>query len=315
MQFKAQWFRCCVGIGSILVSTAFAQPPAAPQMAVPPKPKQVQPSTTDELVTFDFSGGTVQNFIDKLRIAMQPWPLNVFIEPEAATQMVPPVKLTNVSYYNVLRMLDRTAKDVEGRMVQTQLEQSNIGEVSAPLFKISAIEVGGGHSKGFSVLSLNPIIGLQKSGRAGSSLDADSVLAAIGAAIEASEDRGSSPPATLRFHQPSGLLFIRGSEAQREAAQEVVQQLRRDVDAERAADQAATAGRSTAKVLLKGEEPDDLAQRLRKQFEGRCCVQFEVDGKYLIMTGDRELVNEAAQLAYVNDRAALQRKDKEATKK
>lgn len=308
MRTNSRKLAVAAGICALLASASLAQPqdagPAskgsAPHATTSPN-GAVFRAPNRELVTFDFPGGKVSDLVAMLGAEMAPLPLNVFIEPEAAKQPVPPVKLKGVSYYHVLRMLDRTVKDEQGRMVQTQLEQSNTGEESAPLFKIRAIEVGGGHSTGFSVLSLNPIVGLQKSARAGSSLDSDSVLAAIGAAVAASEDPGSSPPATLKFHEPSGLLFIRGTEAQREAAQEVVQQLRRDVDAERAAELAATAGRDTKKMLIKSQPAEDVAETVRRQLIGKCCVQLEVDGKYIVITGDKALVAEAAQRAYAID--------------
>lgn len=319
MQSTARSILCLLGIGGLLISTSFAQPQSPPVSDKAPvsaksKPYRV-PTPSEELVSFEFGGGTIQSFVETLRVAMNPTPLNVFIEPEAANQIIPPVKFTDVSYYQVLRLLDRTATDEKGRRSQTQLEQSNTPVDSAPMFKIRAIPMGGGFAKGFSVLSLNPIIGLPGSSKsANSGLDAKTVLAAVEAAVVAAEEPGATPP-ILKFHETSGLLFVRGTDAQREAAGEVVQQLRRDVEADRAADLAATAGRSTQKVLLKSEVPDDLAQRLRKLFAGQCCLQFEVDGKYLIVTGDRELVNEAAKLAYINDQAAIQRKEKEATKK
>lgn len=305
MRSTAHMFRCLFGACTLLVSTGWAQVPqqtGSTRTASASKAKHVEIATaSDEIVSFEFPGGTLSSFIEKLREAAAPLPLNVFIEPEAAKQLVPPVKLTNVSYYYVLRLLDRTAKDDQGRMVQTQLEQSNTPDGAALMFKIRAIELGGSHADGFSVLSLNPIIGLPGSTKATtSSLDAKTVLAAIEAAVTASEDQGASPP-MLKFHESSGLLFVRGTSEQREAASEVVQQLRRDVDAERAADLAATGGRDTKKMLIKSQPAEDVAEAVRRQLIGKCCVQLEVDGKYIVITGDKALVAEAAQRAYAID--------------
>lgn len=308
MRTNSRKLAVAAGICGLLASATLGQPQdAAPASKGSAPHAMTSPNGAvflapdRELVTFDFPGGKVSDFIAMLRAAMAPVPLNVFVDAEAAKQSLPPMKLTKASYYAVLRLLDRSEFDEQGRLVQTNVSLVDTTEGQAPIFKISALAQGGEKTTGFSVLSLNPIIGLPGSTAAtGSQLDAKSVLAAVEAAVIASDDQSSSPP-TLKFHEPSGLLFVRGTPTQRAAAQEVVQQLRKDVEAARAADLAATGGRDTKKMLIKSQPAEDVAEAVRRQLIGKCCVQLEVDGKYIIITGDKALVAEAAQRAYAID--------------
>lgn len=307
MRFHSIRLATVIGLGSLCSSIAIAQPqsqPTALPSARSPANTPVQSrrvpanSESSELVTLNFPGGTVKEFIDVLRAAMDPMSLNVLIEPEAAKQPVPPVNMKDVSYYYVLRLLDRNIEDVQGGFTQLAIEQLNTPEGSAPIFKIVSRSQGRSSSIGFSVLSLNPIIGLPGSkGATASTLDAKTVLAAVEAAVAAADDERASPP-TLKFHESSGLLFVRGTPAQQRAAEEVIRQLRKDLET---ASQAAQRGRGAdgeKRLIIPPEHHDAILKALHQRFDGECCIQFVFEGDTLRITGDKVLLDEGAAIAF-----------------
>lgn len=305
MRTNARRLVATAGICALLTSASLAQPqdsapPAkgsAPRAVTPPNGAAF-PTPDREFVTFDFPGGKVSDFIAMLRAAMAPMPLNVFVDAEAAKQSLPAIKLTNASYFNVLRLLDRTEFEEQGRLVQTRVSQVDTSEGQTPIFKIQAGVQGGERTTGFSVLSLNPIIGLPGSAAAtGSHLDAKSVLAAVEAAVIVSDDQSSSPP-ILKFHEPSGLLFVRGTEYQRKAAEEVVQQLRKDVEAARQTSQRGFGNDGEKRLIIPAEQHGAILKALHQRFDGQCCIQFVFEGDTLRITGDKELLDEAAAIAF-----------------
>ncbi|MBL8885104.1 MAG: hypothetical protein JNK16_00470 [Phycisphaerales bacterium] len=262
----------------------------------------------DTLVTLDFPGGTIASYAQAIRKAAEPDLVNLFVDSQAAGISVPPIRLTKASIFDSLSLVGRNGQEPDGRYLNLSVEVlESTAAGGSPVYKIRAnfIDPPGNPNRPFDssleVISLNPIIGLPGSSRAGRPpLDVKTVLGAIEAAVAVSDASSSTPP-VLKFHEASGLLFVKGTNAQRNVAIEVVRQLRSDIENERAAEQAATAGRDSKKMLMKRQPAEEVAEMVRKQLEGKCCVQLEVDGKYIIITGDKELVAEAAQRAYAID--------------
>ncbi|MBL8876262.1 MAG: hypothetical protein JNM86_10745 [Phycisphaerae bacterium] len=265
-------------------------------------PPLQDPGTPDGTITVDFAGGTLEQYVEALRTAAGMTPMNVVVSPEVADVRIPRVKLTKALPGSAIISVQQIGTNKSGKPITLNVNPIDSGG-PAPAYSISLYEDREKLARlnNVLVLSLNPIVGLPGSPQAAASkLDAKTVLSAIEVAVLVSDDEATPQP-LLKFHEASGLLFVRGSQTQRAAATEVVQQLRKDIESERAADQAATAGRDTKKMLIKSQPAEDVAEAVRRQLIGKCCVQLEVDGKYIVITGDKALVAEAAQRAYAID--------------
>lgn len=305
MQRAMKKLMLMVVAGSMSATAAFGQPnasspkPASPDASAGERQKNTSPAAEPgEIVTFDFPGGTVNDFIAMLREAMKPTPLNVFIESEAAKQPVPPVKLRDAYFYPVLLLLNQSDGYDSNSPVRLSVTQANTMSGQTPIFTISARKVGGENTDRFSVLSLNPIIGLPGSTRVSDSkLDAKTVLAAVEAAVVVSGDEDSPPP-MLKFHEASGLLFVKGTNSQRVAADDVVRQLRKDVQEAKAAARSLQSAGTEKRLNFPESYHKAILAALHQRFDGTCCIQFVFEGTTLRITGDKEILDEAAAIAF-----------------
>lgn len=332
MRMPAPLLMAVLSASFVRLSVAHQQPPTLKaeksQTAESSAPTQKRPPQIagrvihdDTLVTLDFPGGTIESYAGAIRKAAQPDSLNLFVDSDAAEIPVPPIKLTKASIYDSLSLVARSGKAPDGRYLNVGvqvLESTAVG--GSAVYKVRADYM---ESPGFvrppevslEVLSLNPIIGLPGSTRADRPpLDVKAVLGAIESAVAVAVSDASTPP-VLKFHEASGLLFVKGTSEQRNVAIEVVRQLRNDVDAQEATLDVISASRTTVNLPLKGTAGEEILAGLRKYFERSCCVQFWTDGNTLVIAGDKALVNEAAKRASILDLQSMDKTSKQSAPK
>lgn len=276
----------------------------------------------DTLITLDFAGGTVGDYAQAIRKAAEPDALNLFVDSQAAEIPVPAIKLTKASIFDSLSLIARNGLDADGRYLNLGVEVlESTANGGSPVYKIKAnyLDPPGNPNRPsealLEVISLNPIIGLPGSVRAGRPpLDAKTVLGAIEAAVAVSDSNSSTPP-VLKFHEASGLLFVKGTNAQRNVAIEVARQLRKDVEADKATLDAIAAGRETYKLPVTAAAAPEILAFLRNKYEQQCCIQFWLEGNHLVITGDTQLVREATQAGSIRLTQLMNRSSNEAASK
>ncbi len=263
-------------------------------------------------ISLDFPGGTVAQYVDALRTAAGPGPANIMVDSEAAPLKVPAARLSRTSLENSLLVMERTVSGTNDRHANVGIHLERLYPNSpdaAPIFVVQAsYPLGHGDpppSRTMVVLSLNPIVGLPGT-KSEQKVDAKAVLSAVEAAVMVAETATKDAP-TMKFHETSGLLFVRGTPAQLRAAEDVINQLRKDVDQGGKNAAAENESRAESKIAVHPDRRTAVLESLRKHFEDQCCVQFRLEGDAsIVLTGDRHLVNEAAQWASLVETSLLQ---------
>lgn len=216
----------------ILAAAALASPALVPVVgAQDAKPAQVpvRDQWQAAQVSLDFPGGTVARYVEALRKAATPMPVNITFSGNAQDAELPPVSFRNVQIETAIRAIGQLESGNTGvRLILEEVPNRDRSQpvgpnwvMGVPLYVVS-IHAGPDRSNRASkVLSLNDII----AERAGEGrLPADVVLGAIETGFQK-----DSSGVDLRFHKDSGLLFVSGYPLECELAEEVVNRLREDV--------------------------------------------------------------------------------------
>lgn len=260
----------------------------------------------DTLVTLDFKGGTIADYVNAIRAAAGPKPVNVLFDEETANLPMYMVRLTNASVWSALGAVERNTRNEEGQIVQVRIGRPTppptggipTYSISSDVSRMSPIE---NRRQEVVVLSLNPIIGLPSvtKDKAISTIDAKSVLSAIELAVSLVSAPKAVPP-VLQFHEASGLLFVRGDLAQQRAAKEVIARLQDDIE---------QAARSKAKndfnpvvirrvpVSIREDQIPPMIDFLMREFGKSGQLQVEVDRGMLVIAGPAALVDKAEENA------------------
>ncbi|MBN8598646.1 MAG: hypothetical protein J0L78_13330 [Planctomycetes bacterium] len=302
-----------------LASIALAQnsPPKSPQQVSSPttpvpvpegiSPRQSQGVPADDtLITLDFRGGTIGDYVNAIRSAAGAKPVNVLFNEETAGLPMYMVRLTNASVWSALGAVERNTIDEDGQSLQVRIGRSTTPPPGGvPTYSISSdisrMPSRQSQQQQVIVLSLNPIIGLP--GRAkdqtASNLEAKSVLSAIELAVSLIS-APNTPPPVLQFHEPSGLLFVKGDAHQQRAAKEVIARLQDDVErGARATKSPGGAPVVTRRVPLSIREDQipGLLDVLMRQHGKSGQLQIEAEGGTLVITGPAALVDKAEETA------------------
>jgi hypothetical protein len=204
-------------------------PTATPVMPQPPRP-DVGP-----VLTIDFPGGTVGQYIEALRHASSQ-PVNIVVPPRASKANMAPVSLKTVSLIDalgaVLAVADIPADEDWGVRPLWQISSMGVspataGGDSVPGFAIlvqtrsrSVITpagpqfMGAPHNPRTTVYSIRALLD--------SGMKPEAVITAIGAVL--SMDKQAEAP-EIKFHEESGLLILRATPEQTDSAEQVIARL------------------------------------------------------------------------------------------
>lgn len=171
-----------------------------------------------QLISVDFKGGTIAEYIDALEKAAGS--VNVLIAPEAADISMPAVKLTKVTVAAAIDLVDGYRKEKETgriiRLVVDHIQKYEAGE--QPTFKIiTQLQRNSGlkeetHSKVWSIAYLIK----------DDVFDSEVILDAVETSIDITK---STVQVEIRFHEATGLLIASGSHKQLNAIQELLGEL------------------------------------------------------------------------------------------
>jgi len=276
--------------------------------AAPPRQTPSLPPD-DTLVTLDFKGGTIGDYVEAIRAATGATPVNILFNEETAKLSMYPVRLTNASVWSALSAVERYSNLDDGRMSDVRVNRpSTPPPGGVPTYAIvsqanPAFPGAGRSRQEMTVLSLNPIIGLPANSKADQphKFDAKAVLSAVESAVGLVSPPEAKPP-VLKFHEASGLLFVKGDDMQLRAAKEVVARMQEDVERERrisatpkpAADPVVT--RRIA-VAMRPDELPSMAENLKTNFGKQGALEIIIDGAFLVVTGPASLVEKVEENA------------------
>ena len=193
-----------IGVGILAASPAFGQEAGSN----PP-----DRSTPGVIVQLQFSGGTLEAFVELLRAEVEPIPINVLFRNGAEFAEIPSVRLHNIYVRTALQSAIH-GSTLEFDMIEGWFG-SNVYVITSEAEEDSGISVE--LSRATEVLNVGDIF-------AQGSTQISDVLEAIDVAVFDGRQRPESPP-EIRFHEPSGLLIVRGTAAQVATVAAVVDQL------------------------------------------------------------------------------------------
>jgi hypothetical protein len=210
-------------IRSLSIALLFALPLAAQEAAtapatVTPPPRSKPPAVT---VNVSFEGGTLGDFVGMLRKSEPK--ANIVVSPQATEATLPPLELKGAGIEQALEVACSVA---EGKWMVHVKEFRGPGE---PVFSLVATArpqsatplPTESHTQVFSLVMLTA------DADQGIGTKVETVLSAINAATE-------SRLATMRFHQESGLLIVRGEAGPLNLVRDVLKELEGDVKRRRA---------------------------------------------------------------------------------
>ncbi len=170
------------------------------------------------LISVDFKGGTITEYIDAL--AKAAGSVNVLISTEAADLSMPPVKLTKVSVSAAIDLVNGTRTDKNDRFVNLDVDHLRQYEANEQeTFKINANRPSRGRPTEVKTLSkVWSIAHLIQDGVFNSKVVLDAVEMAIAVTKSTSK-------VDIRFHEATGLLIASGSTSQLSAIENVLGEL------------------------------------------------------------------------------------------
>lgn len=186
-----------------------------------------------ELISVDFKGGSLADFIAQIRQAVGPMPVNIIYPPEFADLQLPPMQFEQVEINSALEIAAyiseyRPISMPDGREAGWEVERLPGGRGN-PVFVINAWAFDDDEEhhddeheeheehveRATIVQSLAGLIAGEHA------MSADAVLSSIQIALDMVEQGD----ADLRFHEDTGLLFARVTEDQHYALEQTVHRL------------------------------------------------------------------------------------------
>ena len=185
-------------------------------------------------ITVEFAGGTVAEYIAALKEANKPLPLNVVLSEGAATERLTAISLRQVSLAAAVQAIPAASSSGVNSWQIMRLMDALPGEDAvndskdtAPVYQVYRMP-GQQRPRGGVILE---VFSVQKIvGRAASPEEAEKRIAAVLMAAETAlrmdEHRATAPE--MKFHKESGLLIVRGEQADVMAVKDVIERMSDD---------------------------------------------------------------------------------------
>lgn len=177
------------------------------------------PVTPSPIVSVDFPGGTVQEYVQMLRAASKD-PVNIAASEQLLSTQIPPITLTHVTLLNALRALG-TIGDGSGMIDVRDLSMTGRGErIGSPIYEANWVPRRSSDEVSVTTYSLFDRIPSVTGDEA--TRMAETLVSAAQAALQMS---GNSATWDLKFHQPSRLLLMKGTKGQIDIVSGVVDRM------------------------------------------------------------------------------------------
>jgi len=229
-----------VGAAAVcLAGTALAQQPAtdAPHVRDVPEPRFCA-------ITVEFSGGTVLQYVQALKEACKPHPVNVVLSESAATDRLAPISLRAVSLAAAMQAIPAASSSGVNSWQIVRLMDALPGEtavqdnaLAAPVYQVyraPARKDSGQQRVIMEVFSVQRIVG-RESDAAAAEKRVAAVLTAAETALRMDDHHATAPE--MKFHKESGLLIVRGEQEDVMAVKDVIERM--SDDSGKAAEEAA----------------------------------------------------------------------------
>jgi hypothetical protein len=171
----------------------------------------------ENLITLEFAGGNVAQYIDAVRQASDN--ANIVVIGDVTPIQMPSVRLKNVDTWAAVNILNELPQQQKDLLVNIQASISSDESDQARVYTVSAMTTRAG-SLGASVESTVISVADVLQGQ----MTADDLLTAVKIAVDVVGM--ADEPADIKFHKETGLLIARGSADQVSAIHQVVEQLR-----------------------------------------------------------------------------------------
>jgi len=238
------------------------QPTASP--AAPSANPTMQPSSatsSQPLISVDFPGGTVAEYIIALKRSSPDTPINIVASDRAAKQVLTAICLKNVvvsvAVYSIQAASTSPKMVWRVEQIVQPFQQVDDPESASKAFRVECVSAGQGYNLVVQAFSLQPILG--SGGIKGAEASSTVALTAIETGLKL-QDPENSDGVELKFHADSGLLFVRGTKEEVQLVSQIVARLREDSEGRREATERLEREEILRELALKDAE---LALKLR----------------------------------------------------
>ncbi|RMH27454.1 MAG: hypothetical protein D6693_05385 [Planctomycetota bacterium] len=247
-----------------------------------------------------FPGGTVQDLVREIR---EVYPCaNVALMEEAREYPVPPMELRQVTVGAALALVEGRRELEDHRWQYLGVDSHEIeGRVDRVyrVYSESSVEAGPALMTP-SVWGLAPILE--------QGLSEEALLGAVDAALKTFPSE-----ATVRFHEPTGLLIVRGTKAQLDLVERVLGELRAAAKEKADSSQAVTIQLADQRARVAQAESRVALEMKRVQIERAKLDSLEdadrdnpwIAGKHEIAVAEAEAALRSAQAAYEREATVL----------
>jgi len=231
---------CPAALVSLLLSASLAVAQPAPGRGRPdnaqPDPKAYSPAKQGGTVTLKFPGGTVREYVDMVRKNAVDVYVNVSFTDSVEKLEMPSIEFTGVFVGTALEAVTQMVAPHAEQTVKVRELRGGSGIPGETLYILGLVSnnpLGTTPGPKMVVFSLNDLIGpawIAHQPNDGT-IAAETILTAVETAARTAQ--AEAPPPDIRFHKESGMLLLRGSREQLEAAHEVFAHLHDDINSRR----------------------------------------------------------------------------------
>ncbi|MBI4602512.1 MAG: hypothetical protein HY721_11185 [Planctomycetes bacterium] len=217
-------------VHSTLPAVVFLVSLACSSVLAQQSPPVVKESVPSEIISFDFPGGTLVQYIEAVKRAAGE--LNVVVGEGADKVTMPPVALKRVTVDTAFKLVETSARSDEAARVDSipigAREGAATYVVNVRLSRkpsVMAPREPAETEKDFRVYPLKGVMSTQTAGPgAKPPLQVQSILTAIDTALGIQVKEGAEKPA-IKFHEDTGLLLVHGTLNQVNIVDDVVEAL------------------------------------------------------------------------------------------
>jgi hypothetical protein len=261
------WLPLVLGVAETATGQEAPGRPQRPPRIAPPPHSTGQAPEEPTLLSVEFPGGTIKDYIEVLAKAAPD--LNVVIRPETAEIPMPPVSLKGVAHGTALQLIPALAESGGEIKVQPVLGPSGSGsEVyvigtqppQAPGTPVMNVTYGGTPGMpGRAMRTVGPtglggalpavpgvrppksvrVFSLRSLTSGSDALKPETVLTAIDTALGLQRADDEGEPASIKLHAESGLLVVHGAPEQIDVVEQVLTTMERDIRSQATAQQQA----------------------------------------------------------------------------
>ncbi len=260
-----------------LAIACLAQPQQAPPAVRSNPVPQPAPGAPEPTFNVDFPGGTVREYVDVVRRVSASGsgnPVNVTVTEGAAQFRVPRVQLTSVTAEGALTFLSRSDNTGDSRVYVDSVGGDREHRVYS-IFMQRSGPAASTPKPSLLVVSLTDLMNAKGSAPEQQDKQLQTILSAVETALKVGAAESDSAP-QLTVHRESGMLLVRGSEAERAIASDVLTKLREGMLSEEG-------NWHTRRFDLLNVESREIAEAILdvypdRQDEGPRSIRYEIVG-------------------------------------